>query len=206
MLKILQIALRGYQRKCEPDTNLYLNFSLLVLTLCLIFKLFNAVFIFFGLSHKNLYVLLYIEISSYRIKGQILKKTVTRWAITHLGWEATVQGRWKGEISLVEVISVWILLILKCQNSNFPQWKQEKLLWIYCWFQEWSYCPLVEQNRTALQFSFMLVFLLFLPDVPKFPKENLEPLEVEEGQPFVLKCDPPSGIPPLQIYWMTISK
>lgn len=29
---------------------------------------------------------------------------------------------------------------------------------------------------------------------------------VEEGQAFVLKCNPPTGIPPLQIYWMTISE
>uniref|UniRef100_A0A8C4IGE8 Neural cell adhesion molecule L1-like protein n=1 Tax=Dicentrarchus labrax TaxID=13489 RepID=A0A8C4IGE8_DICLA len=38
-----------------------------------------------------------------------------------------------------------------------------------------------------------------------FPKETLDPVVVEEGQPFTLKCDPPKGIPPLQIYWMTIS-
>ncbi|KAG8007385.1 Neural cell adhesion molecule L1-like protein, partial [Nibea albiflora] len=41
--------------------------------------------------------------------------------------------------------------------------------------------------------------------VPKFPKETLDPVVVEEGQPFTLKCDPPKGIPPLQIYWMTIN-
>lgn len=29
---------------------------------------------------------------------------------------------------------------------------------------------------------------------------------MEEGQPVVLKCDPPKGIPPLQIYWMTIGE
>uniref|UniRef100_A0A1A8NYH0 Neural cell adhesion molecule L1-like protein n=1 Tax=Nothobranchius rachovii TaxID=451742 RepID=A0A1A8NYH0_9TELE len=40
---------------------------------------------------------------------------------------------------------------------------------------------------------------------PKFPKETLDPVKVDEGQPFILKCDPPTGIPPLQIYWMTIS-
>lgn len=43
-------------------------------------------------------------------------------------------------------------------------------------------------------------------DVPKFPKEMIDPVVVEEGQPFVLKCNPPTGIPPLQIYWMTISE
>ncbi|XP_077429903.1 neural cell adhesion molecule L1-like protein isoform X5 [Vanacampus margaritifer] len=44
-----------------------------------------------------------------------------------------------------------------------------------------------------------------VPHVPKFPKETLDPVGVEEGQPFTLKCDPPKGIPPLQIYWMTIN-
>ncbi|XP_063064100.1 neural cell adhesion molecule L1-like protein isoform X2 [Engraulis encrasicolus] len=43
-----------------------------------------------------------------------------------------------------------------------------------------------------------------IPNVPKFPKEKLPPVEVEEGQPMVLECNPPSGIPPLQIYWMTL--
>ncbi|XP_061641347.1 neural cell adhesion molecule L1-like protein isoform X1 [Phyllopteryx taeniolatus] len=44
-----------------------------------------------------------------------------------------------------------------------------------------------------------------VPHVPKFPKETLDPIVVEEGQAFTLKCEPPKGIPPLQIYWMTIN-
>ncbi|KAL2104146.1 hypothetical protein ACEWY4_001014 [Coilia grayii] len=43
-----------------------------------------------------------------------------------------------------------------------------------------------------------------IPNVPKFPKEKLPLVEVEEGQPIVLECNPPDGIPPLQIYWMTL--
>ncbi|XP_054990879.1 neural cell adhesion molecule L1-like protein isoform X1 [Sorex araneus] len=43
-----------------------------------------------------------------------------------------------------------------------------------------------------------------VPNVPKFPKEQLEPLEVEEGDPIVLRCSPPSGLPPLHIYWMNM--
>ncbi|KAJ8259745.1 hypothetical protein GJAV_G00172930 [Gymnothorax javanicus] len=43
-----------------------------------------------------------------------------------------------------------------------------------------------------------------VPHVPKFPKEKIEPLRVEEGKAFVLECNPPKGIPPMQIYWMTI--
>ncbi|XP_034029127.1 neural cell adhesion molecule L1-like protein isoform X2 [Thalassophryne amazonica] len=40
--------------------------------------------------------------------------------------------------------------------------------------------------------------------MPRFPKEIIEPIVVEEGQPIILRCDPPSGFPPHQIYWMTI--
>lgn len=56
-----------------------------------------------------------------------------------------------------------------------------------------------------LRVPYLSVFFFFL-DVPKFPKETIDPVEVEEGQPFVLRCNPPTGIPPLQIYWMTISE
>ncbi|CAL8337068.1 unnamed protein product [Merluccius merluccius] len=44
-----------------------------------------------------------------------------------------------------------------------------------------------------------------VPIVPKFPKEKMDPIEVEEGQALILECNPPKGIPPLQIYWMTIN-
>lgn len=44
------------------------------------------------------------------------------------------------------------------------------------------------------------------PDVPKFPKEKIEPLEVEEGDSVVLQCKPPAGLPPLHIYWMNIGE
>ncbi|XP_072454750.1 neural cell adhesion molecule L1-like protein isoform X4 [Notamacropus eugenii] len=43
-----------------------------------------------------------------------------------------------------------------------------------------------------------------VPSIPKFPKEKIEPLEVEEGNSIVLHCNPPKGIPPLHIYWMNI--
>ncbi|KAM4882718.1 neural cell adhesion molecule L1-like protein isoform 2-T6 [Thomomys bottae] len=43
-----------------------------------------------------------------------------------------------------------------------------------------------------------------VPSVPKFPKEKIEPLEVEEGDSIVLNCNPPKGLPPLHIYWMNI--
>ncbi|KAM9410196.1 neural cell adhesion molecule L1-like protein isoform 2-T2 [Pholidichthys leucotaenia] len=58
-------------------------------------------------------------------------------------------------------------------------------------------------NKLGTAISKEIEFIV--PNVPKFPKETLDPVVVEEGQPFTLKCDPPSGIPPLQIYWMTIN-
>nr|XP_046199781.1 neural cell adhesion molecule L1-like protein isoform X5 [Oncorhynchus gorbuscha] len=45
---------------------------------------------------------------------------------------------------------------------------------------------------------------LIVPSTPKFPKEKIAPLVVKEGQPVILECNPPQGIPPRKIYWMTI--
>uniref|UniRef100_A0A8C5HW84 Neural cell adhesion molecule L1-like protein n=1 Tax=Gouania willdenowi TaxID=441366 RepID=A0A8C5HW84_GOUWI len=58
-------------------------------------------------------------------------------------------------------------------------------------------------NKLGTAISKEIEFIV--PSEPKFPKETLDPVVVEEGQPFILKCDPPKGIPPLQIYWMTIN-
>lgn len=58
-------------------------------------------------------------------------------------------------------------------------------------------------NKLGIAMSEEIEFTV--PHVPKFPKEKIEPIEVEEGQSVVLKCNPPDGIAPLQIYWMTIS-
>lgn len=41
---------------------------------------------------------------------------------------------------------------------------------------------------------------------PKFPKEKIAPIVVKEGQPVILECNPPQGIPPRKIYWMTIGE
>ncbi|XP_041837570.1 neural cell adhesion molecule L1-like protein isoform X2 [Melanotaenia boesemani] len=57
-------------------------------------------------------------------------------------------------------------------------------------------------NKLGTAISKEIEFIV--PNVPKFPKETIDPVVVEEGQPFVLKCGPPEGIPPMQIYWMTI--
>ncbi|XP_041655398.1 neural cell adhesion molecule L1-like protein isoform X2 [Cheilinus undulatus] len=45
---------------------------------------------------------------------------------------------------------------------------------------------------------------LIVPSVPKFPKETMYPIVVDEGDPIILHCHPPEGIPPRQIYWMSI--
>ncbi|XP_048210845.1 neural cell adhesion molecule L1-like protein [Perognathus longimembris pacificus] len=57
-------------------------------------------------------------------------------------------------------------------------------------------------NNLGVAMSEEIDFIV--PSVPKFPKEKIEPLEVEEGDPIVLHCNPPKGFPPLHIYWMNI--
>ncbi|KAM5234695.1 neural cell adhesion molecule L1-like protein isoform 2-T14 [Hipposideros larvatus] len=57
-------------------------------------------------------------------------------------------------------------------------------------------------NKLGVAMSEEIEFIV--PNVPKFPKEKIEPLEVEEGDPIVLPCNPPTGLPPLHIYWMNI--
>ncbi|XP_037377827.1 neural cell adhesion molecule L1-like protein [Talpa occidentalis] len=57
-------------------------------------------------------------------------------------------------------------------------------------------------NRLGVAMSEEIDFVV--PNIPKFPKEKIEPLEVEEGDPVVLPCSPPRGLPPLHIYWMNI--
>ncbi|XP_061759852.1 neural cell adhesion molecule L1-like protein isoform X8 [Nerophis ophidion] len=45
---------------------------------------------------------------------------------------------------------------------------------------------------------------LIVPIMPKFPKEKMEPIIIQEGEPFVLKCNPPEGFSPRKIHWMSI--
>uniref|UniRef100_A0A4X1V410 Neural cell adhesion molecule L1-like protein n=1 Tax=Sus scrofa TaxID=9823 RepID=A0A4X1V410_PIG len=56
-------------------------------------------------------------------------------------------------------------------------------------------------NKLGVAMSEEIEFIV--PNVPKFPKEKIDPLEVEEGDSIVLPCNPP-GLPPLHIYWMNI--
>ncbi|KAM8755491.1 cell adhesion molecule L1-like a isoform 3-T4 [Acanthopagrus schlegelii] len=45
---------------------------------------------------------------------------------------------------------------------------------------------------------------LIVPNVPKFPKEEHPPIVVKEGEPMTLHCNPPEGVAPRQIYWMSL--
>ncbi|KAK5863404.1 hypothetical protein PBY51_000434 [Eleginops maclovinus] len=45
---------------------------------------------------------------------------------------------------------------------------------------------------------------LRVPNAPKFPKEVNFPHVVKEGEPITLECNPPEGVAPRQIYWMSI--
>uniref|UniRef100_A0A665TFB2 Neural cell adhesion molecule L1-like protein n=1 Tax=Echeneis naucrates TaxID=173247 RepID=A0A665TFB2_ECHNA len=45
---------------------------------------------------------------------------------------------------------------------------------------------------------------LRVPSIPKFPKEEIDPLVVNEGDPIILRCNPPEGVAPRQLYWMSI--
>uniref|UniRef100_A0A672IU77 Neural cell adhesion molecule L1-like protein n=1 Tax=Salarias fasciatus TaxID=181472 RepID=A0A672IU77_SALFA len=45
---------------------------------------------------------------------------------------------------------------------------------------------------------------ILVPSIPKFPKETLNPFVVKEGEPIILKCNPPEGVAPRQIYWMSL--
>ncbi|XP_059415887.1 neural cell adhesion molecule L1-like protein isoform X2 [Carassius carassius] len=58
-------------------------------------------------------------------------------------------------------------------------------------------------NKLGTAMSEEIEFIV--PNIPKFPKEIIDPIEVMEGQSVILECNPPKGIPPLQIYWMTMS-
>lgn len=46
---------------------------------------------------------------------------------------------------------------------------------------------------------------LIASNAPKFPKEALDPIVVQEGEPFVLNCNPPASVVSRQIYWMSIN-
>ncbi|XP_028264938.1 cell adhesion molecule L1-like a isoform X2 [Parambassis ranga] len=45
---------------------------------------------------------------------------------------------------------------------------------------------------------------VIVPSLPKFPKEIYLPIVVREGDPIILQCNPPVGVAPRRIYWMSL--
>ncbi|XP_027144719.1 cell adhesion molecule L1-like a isoform X2 [Larimichthys crocea] len=67
-------------------------------------------------------------------------------------------------------------------------------------FQGKYRCYASNKLGTAMTEEIELIF----PSVPKFLKEKPSPIVVEEGDPIILHCNPPEGVAPRQIYWMSI--
>lgn len=45
--------------------------------------------------------------------------------------------------------------------------------------------------------------LLLVAESPLWPKEKVDVIEVDEGAPLSLQCNPPPGLPPPVIFWMS---
>ncbi|XP_060038916.1 neural cell adhesion molecule L1 isoform X2 [Erinaceus europaeus] len=72
-------------------------------------------------------------------------------------------------------------------NSNFAQR-----------FQGTYRCFASNKLGTAMSHEIQLM----AEGAPKWPKETVKPVEVEEGESVVLPCHPPPSAEPLRIYWM----
>ncbi|XP_073176095.1 neurofascin isoform X25 [Lepidochelys kempii] len=62
-------------------------------------------------------------------------------------------------------------------------------------------CSARNQYGTALSSK----ILLQVSRSPLWPKEHLDLVEIDEGSPLTLKCNPPPGLPPPVIFWMSSS-
>uniref|UniRef100_A0A0G2KA95 L1 cell adhesion molecule n=1 Tax=Rattus norvegicus TaxID=10116 RepID=A0A0G2KA95_RAT len=65
-------------------------------------------------------------------------------------------------------------------------------------FQGIYRCYASNNLGTAMSHEIQLV----AEGAPKWPKETVKPVEVEEGESVVLPCNPPPSAAPLRIYWM----
>lgn len=72
-------------------------------------------------------------------------------------------------------------------NSNFAQR-----------FQGTYRCFASNKLGTAMSHEIQLM----AEGAPKWPKETVKPVEVEEGESVILPCHPPPSAEPLRIYWM----
>ncbi|XP_074792027.1 neurofascin isoform X16 [Natator depressus] len=62
-------------------------------------------------------------------------------------------------------------------------------------------CSARNEYGTALSSK----ILLQVSRSPLWPKEHLDLVEIDEGSPLTLKCNPPPGLPPPVIFWMSSS-
>lgn len=53
---------------------------------------------------------------------------------------------------------------------------------------------------------FYLAICVYFTGSPLWPKENLDPVVVNEGASLILQCNPPPGLPPPVIFWMSSCK
>ncbi|XP_043356348.1 neurofascin isoform X31 [Dermochelys coriacea] len=60
-------------------------------------------------------------------------------------------------------------------------------------------CSARNEYGTALSSK----ILLQVSRSPLWPKEHLDLVEIDEGSPLTLKCNPPPGLPPPVIFWMS---
>ncbi|XP_044067311.1 cell adhesion molecule L1-like a isoform X5 [Siniperca chuatsi] len=67
-------------------------------------------------------------------------------------------------------------------------------------FQGRYQCYAFNKLGTAMTEEIELIVI----SVPKFPKEGIPPIVVKEGEPITLHCNPPEGVTPHQIFWMSI--
>uniref|UniRef100_A0A3Q3GEL4 protein-tyrosine-phosphatase n=1 Tax=Labrus bergylta TaxID=56723 RepID=A0A3Q3GEL4_9LABR len=67
-------------------------------------------------------------------------------------------------------------------------------------FQGKYRCYASNKHGTAMTEEIKLI----VASVPKFPKETVSPIVVDEGDPVILHCNPPEGATERQIYWMSL--
>uniref|UniRef100_A0A3P9KWA6 Cell adhesion molecule L1-like b n=1 Tax=Oryzias latipes TaxID=8090 RepID=A0A3P9KWA6_ORYLA len=61
-------------------------------------------------------------------------------------------------------------------------------------------CFASNQLGTALTVDIEII----VSALPKFPRETIPPVIVNEGESVILECNPPEAVAPRQLYWMTI--
>uniref|UniRef100_A0A1A7ZQA1 Cell adhesion molecule with homology to L1CAM (Close homolog of L1) a n=1 Tax=Nothobranchius furzeri TaxID=105023 RepID=A0A1A7ZQA1_NOTFU len=81
------------------------------------------------------------------------------------------------------------------RNGNFSFHKKHSVQFVGKWR-----CFASNKLGTAMTEEIEITLLVS----PKFPKETFDPVIVKEGEPITLQCNPPKGVPPRLLYWMTV--